>query len=201
MSVGQKIDSYFSNYPDRSYRKGEALIRPGDMPQAHFIAHGIVTQYDIAKNGHKLVLNVFKPGSFIPLANILNDIPSDFFFEATEQTIVHQAPSAGVRNFLLENPEVTFDALSRISRGSNGLLMRLARAMEGDAEGRILQELLIIQSRFLAPGKPISISDTDLATQTGLARETVGRSLKRLDEKGIIRSSRGKVTLLDSLHI
>lgn len=177
------------------------MIRPGDVPLAHYIAHGLVTQYDIAKNGQKLVLNIFKPGSFIPLANILNNTPSDFFFEATEPTIVHLAPNAEVSNFLQKDPQVVYDVLLRISRGSNGLLQRLARAMEGDAEGRILQELLIIQSRFSSPGKPISISDTDLATQTGLARETVGRVLKRLDEKGMIRSSRGKVTLSDSLHI
>lgn len=201
MSVSAKIQSFFSNYPVRIYEKDEILIQAGDKPSAYFIASGVISQYDIAKNGNKLVLNLYKPGSFIPLSSILNHIPSAFFLEATETTSVHVAPSADVVEFLKKNPDVALDALTRISRGSNGLMARLARAMEGSAEDRILQELIIMQSRFANGNSTIAVTDTDLATRTGLARETVSRTLKKLDSDGLIKSSRGKVVLSDSLHI
>ena len=80
-------------------------------------------------------------------------------------------------------------------------MLRLARAMEGSAENRILQELVIMRSRFFEGGKEIAVTDTDLAVKTGLARETVSRTLKKLDAEGVIRSRRGKITISDSYHI
>src|SRR5690606_19295417 len=135
----EKIQSYFSTYPVRTYKKGELLIQAGDTPPAYSITSGLVTQYDIAKNGTKLIVNIYKPGSFISLASILNNIPSTFFFEASEPTRTHVAPSADVAMFLKDNPDIVYDALARVTRGSDGLMLRLARAMEGSAEGRILQ--------------------------------------------------------------
>lgn len=201
MSADEKIQSYFLSYPAHVYKKGEVLIQAGDTPATYYITRGHVSQYDIAKNGSKLVVNIYKPGSFISLASILNNIPSVFFFETIEPTTVHVAPSVEVANFLKENPDVTYDALARMSRGSVGLMLRLARAMEGSAEGRILQELLIMRSRFSQSKQVIYTTDTDLAAKTGLARETVSRTLKKLDAEGVVHSSRGKVTLSDSFHI
>lgn len=201
MSVQSKIDTFFSPYPSRIYAKGDVLIHPDDVPAAYYVVSGSVMQYDIASNGAKLAVNIYKPGAFISLASILNDIPSVFFFQAAELTKVHVAPSADVVAFLKANPDVVYDALARISRGSNGLMLRLARAMEGSAEERILQELSILQSRFYANSKDISVTDTDLAIKTGLARETVSRTLKKLTTQGIINSRKGKISMSDTYHI
>lgn len=200
MAASNTIQSFFSNYPVHLYKKGEVLIQTGDTPAAHFILSGLIIQYDIAKNGSKLIVNTYKPGSFISLASILNDIPSAFYFEATESTRTQVAPRAAVVEFLKDNPATVYDTLVRITRGGDGLMLRLARAMEGGAEDRILQELVIIQNRFMNSETTITITDTELATRTGLARETVSRTLKKLDAEGIIHSSRGKITLSDTLH-
>lgn len=201
MSVDEKIQSFFSRYPTHVYKKREILVHAGDKSPAFYISRGLIAQYEIAKNGSKLIVNIYKPGSFISLGNILNDIPSVFFFEAIEPTTVHVAPSSEVVTFLKENSDVVYDALTRMSRGSNGLMLRLARAMEGNAEGRILQELLIMRSRFSQNKQIIYTTDTDLAAKTGLARETVSRTLKKLHDEGIVQTSRGKITLSDSFHI
>jgi CRP-like cAMP-binding protein len=201
MIVQSRIQTFFSSYPTRIYKKGEIFIQSGDMPAAHYLSSGLVTQYDIARNGNKLALNIYKPGTFISLASILNDIPSEFFFEASEDTTLHVAPAKDVVRFLKDNPDVVYDALARLSRGGNGLMLRLARAMEGSAEDRILQELAIMRSRFYPGSNEISVTDTELATKTGLARETVSRTLKKLNDQGVIHSRRGKITLSDNYHI
>ncbi len=202
MSINQKVQSFFSKYPTRMYSRDDILVQPGVIPQAFYLVQGIVSQYDIAKNGQKLVVNTYKPGAFISLSCILNNAPSSFFFEASGgQVVVNIAPAVDVYDFLKDNPDVTLDALSRLSRGGDGMMQRLARAMEGDAEARILQELLIIRDRFPESSKETSITDVELAARTGLARETVNRTLKRLVIKGNIKSSRGKITLNSLSHI
>lgn len=201
MPIESKVQDFFSDYPPRIYKKGEVLIQAGTTPAAHYVVDGLIVQYDIGKNGDKLVVNTYRPGAFIPLACILNGIPTVFFFEAAQATTVRVAPVAEVVTFLKNNPDIVYDALARISRGGTGLMQRLARAMDGSAEGRVMQELLILRSRFFAGSDVVSVTDTDLATKTGLARETVSRTLKKLDQEGVIRASRGKITILDTHHI
>ncbi len=196
MTVQAKIQAFFSQYPERTYQKGDTIIQIDEMPPAYYIQSGAISQCDISSPGDKLVVNIYKSGAFLPLACILHDTRADFFFEAMEDdVVVRVAPRADVVAFLHEHNDVTFDALSRISRGSNGLLKRLATMMGGDAESRIVQELEIMHVRFDARGKGIAITEAELAAQTGLARETVSRTLKRLKVKGVIVSSRGRIEL------
>jgi CRP-like cAMP-binding protein len=199
--IQNKLRAFFSHYPSRMYAKCEVLVQAGDTPASYYILEGTISQYDISHTGDKLILNTYKAGAFISLATILNNIPSDLFFEAAEVTNVHVAPSQEVAAFLRENPDVTYDALARLSRGSNGLMLRLARAMEGSAEGRILQELAILRARFGGANGEIAITDSELAAQTGMARETISRALKKLNAKGLVSASRGTIVLHDKHHM
>lgn len=194
--TASKIQAFFSTYPVHTYRKGETIIQAGEKPAVHYVSDGVVSQYDISSGGNKLVVNTYKSGAFISLACILNDIPSAFSFEAGSAVVIHQAPRADVEAWLHANPDVVYDALARISRGGDGMMLRLARSMEGDAENRIIGELTILAARFPQADGSVAISDTDLATRTGLARETVSRTLKRLSAQGIVSTRRGHIFLL-----
>ncbi|MGB4762060.1 MAG: Crp/Fnr family transcriptional regulator [Candidatus Saccharimonas sp.] len=195
MTVQSKIQDFFAHYPVRRYRKGDTIIQIDEIPPVFYVEAGGVLQCDISDSGDKLVVNIYKNGAFLPLGNILNNLSAEFFFEAMDDLTVRVAPSADVLAFLQANPDVTYDALVRMSRGSNGLLKRLAKMMGGDAESRIIQELEIMHARFDSRGKGVAITEAELASQTGLARETVSRTLKRLKERGLITSSRGRITL------
>ncbi len=192
----QQTKDFFSRYPERTYKKGEIIMRPGDASHVYFVESGTIMQYDIAENGEKLVVNTYGQGAFILLASILNDIAIDFFFEAQTMVTVRVAPRRDVATFLEQHPTIVLATLARLSRGTNGLLHRVAQMMEGGAEAQILQTLTTIQARFPSHDGSIAITAAQLAEQTGLARETVSRAIKRLRVAGKITTARGKITLL-----
>lgn len=200
MSINPETQQFFNRFPKRSFEKGDILMRPGDGQTTYYIAAGTIIQYDISETGDKLIVNTYKEGAFVSLLGILCESKVDFFFEAQSKVTVHAAPSRDVAAFLRSSPEVTFETLERLVRGTDGMLHRLARAMEGGAELRILQELRIIQARFGHTGESLSVTMSELGAQTGLARETVSRALKKLREAGVITSSRGRITLIDKDH-
>lgn len=181
----------------RTFDKGSLLLRPGDSDKAYYLAEGVVIQYDISDSGDKLVVNTYKAGAFIPLPDIICALPASFFFEAQSSVTAHVAPSHEVAAFLRAHPDIVYETLERIVRGSDGLLRRLASIMAGGAEVRILQELRIMQARFGRPDRSVAVTTSELGAQTGLARETVSRALKKLRASGIITSSRGRITLSD----
>jgi len=194
MDLKAKVAAFFEKYPLQIYNKHELLLHAEEpISSVFYILDGRVSQYDIAPNGNEVVVNVFKSGAFFPMSSAINDIENHYFFESSLKTKVRVAPKADVVRFLHENQDVLFDLLARVYRGVDGVLRRMAHLMGGDAQTRLIFELLNATSRFgeLQPDNSILVhlTETDLAKHSGLARETVSRLLQDLKAAGLIETS------------
>lgn len=193
MDVQETVANFFSAFPQRTYKKGEILIRADDDPSGIFyMIEGIVKEYAISQKGDEIVVNLFKKESFFPMSWAMNKTPNKYFFEA--MTVVHaqKAPEEKVLDFVKKNPAVLYDLLCRVYRGTDGILTRMLYLMSGDAYKRIIIELLIHEKRFgvhqhdTKNTSMLRMSEKDLATQSGMSRETVSREIKKLKEKGLV---------------
>ncbi len=175
-------------------------MRAEEPPEGVFyLAAGRVSQYDITPTGNEVVVNVFKPGAFFPMSWAVNDTPNHYFFEASTAVTVHLAPAADAVRFLQDNPLVMYNLLSRVYRGVDGVLRRMAHLMGGDARSRLLFELLNAAYRFgetQAGGSVfVTLKEGDLAKHTGLARETINRNLQSLKAAGLVTISHSGITI------
>lgn len=198
------IEDFFSNYRLRKYAKGQVLLLNGDeADHIFYLVSGRVKQYDVTYRGDEIILNVFKSRSFFPMSLALNPLPSPYIYEAETDIELRQAPVASVLAFLKEHPEVTFDLLSRVYRGLDGLLGRMAHLMASSAKGRLLYELLIVAKRHGQvredKGIEFAMNETDLAARAGLTRETVSREMKKLERDSLVSLRQG-VIIIPSLN-
>ena len=156
-------------------------------------------QYIISKKGDELVINIFKPHAFFPMTWAVNKTPNSYFYEAVEDAEVYKAPPEDVLAFIKTNPDVMFDLLSRIYRGAEGILAKMTYLMSGNAYARLVTEIVIYTKRF---GKgedreDVTVSERQLASLTGMTRETVSREMRSLKAKGLVEFSRNKLTIPD----
>lgn len=192
-SVSKKVETFFTQYKKQSYKKGEILIRADDTPSGvYYLTEGYVKVYAISQKGEELVVNIFKPNAFFPMSWAINGTDNPYFFEAMDKVKVYRAPKEDAVHFLKENPDVLYDLLSRVYKGIDGVLTRMAYLMGGDAYGRLIAELIIYAKRF---GKErenvtITISEKDLAALSGMTRETISREIKILKAKGLIKQNK-----------
>lgn len=188
--IKRKVDAFFRLYKQQKYRKGEILIRAGESPSGIFyLVEGHVKSYAISSKGDELIVNIFKPPAFFPMSYAVNKSKNDYFYETAEAVICYKAPPDDVLKFVKENSDVMLDLLARIYQGTDGLLSRMTYLMAGRAYARLVTELIIHAKRFgLRKGKniEIKITEKDLASQTGLTRETVSREMKVLKDKGLV---------------
>lgn len=196
--VDEVVQQFFAQFPTRTYQKGEVLLLPGkQLDRIRYIVQGVVVQYDITDIGNRVILNTFKVGAFFPMSHAVNNAPVEHFFEADMRTVVHEAPVARVVTFIQDHPDVLYDLLQRTYRGTDGLLARMSELMGSSAQGRILTELEISAARFGTTTKPAGrvlqrkITTQELAERTGLARETVSRTLVRMKNAGIVSKDAG----------
>lgn len=201
-AIKDTIEAYFKNYRRREYRKGEVLVRADeDPPGVFYLVSGTVRQYDITEQGTIVIVNIFKPPAFFPMSWAINQTLNSYFFEAMEPVELWLAPRQETVDFIRSNPDVQFNLLSRLYRGTDGLLLKMTHLMGASAYSRVMLELIIAAKRF---GKPSSkdemmldITAAELAGRTGLTRETVSRELQKLKAKKLIRVSLGTIVIPD----
>lgn len=199
--ISDKIEAFFTQYKKQSYKKEEILIRAGDDPSGVFyLTEGAVKEYAISKKGDELVINIFKPVAFFPMSWAINGTPNEYFFEAISDVEIWKAPKEKTRIFIKDNPDVLYDLMSRVYKGTDGLLAKITYLMSGSAYERLIKELIIQAQRF---GKKngdtltLQIVEKDLAAQAGMTRETISREIHHLKEKGLITFEKNTLCILN----
>lgn len=200
--ITDKLTSFFENFPVIKYKKGEAIIWPHESPKGViFLLEGNVGQYAITDDGQKIILNIFKPGAFFPMSHVINESKNKYFFEALSDIKCRIAPPGTVLDFLRDNPDVMLDLLSRVYRGTDGLLKRIAELTAGSAKSRLGLELIISCLRFGHQNDngsyTLRVKTTELADRTGMARETISRELRELERLTIIKREAKQITIED----
>lgn len=200
--VSQKIEEFFDKYRLRKYAKGQILLLNGDSAShVYHLLEGRVKQYDITYRGDEIILNVFKPPAFFPMSLAINGGENQYIYEADTDIVIRQAPAGEAVQFLKDNPDVMFNLLSRVYRGTDGLLGRIAYLMAGSAKSRIIYELLMEARRFGQTQSngayELNINEKDLGARAGLSRETVSREVSKLKADKLVEVKTKKVILTD----
>lgn len=200
--IATKVRAFFAKYPKKTFSKGQVIMQAHqDPPGVLYLTQGRVTQYDIAASGAVVVVNMFKPPAFFPMSWAVNKTPNVYFFEAASDATAHQAPTDEAVAFVRDNPDVCFDLLSRVYRGTDGLLRRMAHLMVGGAPTRLQFELINVAYRFgdfkTDGSVSVPMSETQLAQQSGLTRETISRHMQTLKNAGLVELQAAGIRIPD----
>ena len=158
-------------------------------------------QYDITDKGLEVVVNVFKESAFFPMMWAINNTPNQYFYEVSAESSTRKAPTNEVIEFLKANSDVTYDLLSRVYSGTEGLQRRMAHLMGGTSQSRLLFELAVECGRFGVKDKSgvyaLQLTEDELASRSGLSRETVSRKLNKLKSQGLVTVNHGTISVKD----
>ncbi len=198
----QQVDEYFSTLPKRLYPKGHIIIFAGENPEGIFyITKGRVRKYDVSYRGDEIIVNVFQPPAFFPMSWAFNRENNQYFYKAETEIEVRIAPVEDALEFVSGHPDVMADLLSRLYRGTDGLLGRMVHLMSGTAKSRMIYELAIECRRFGEEhgerGFTIKINEGDLASRSGLSRETISREMSKLKAEGLVNVDKKQITVID----
>lgn len=198
--ISQRVEDFFSKYPLSHAPKEQVVVHAGEEPSGVlFLLEGKVVQYDIAENGDEIAVNIFKPFSFFPMSWAINQTPNDYFFKSLAEISFRTAPAADTVDFLKTNPDVMFDLLSRVYSGTEGMQRRMAHIMGGDAQSRMIYEILLSNKRYGSSGQngkhTVAVNESDLANYSGLSRETISRQMSKIKAKGLVSIDRQGITI------
>jgi len=184
------IPEPFTGSKPVNYSAGDSIITPGEGDQhAWLLLDGLVRQFDILDDGTQFSLNIYKQGSVFSLSWLFGGCDSNYFYEALSDIVVVRVNAQTYRTFIETHPQLALDMLKRLSRGLDGIFSRLSINSKNDAAARILNEIRLTSLRFGQVGQPVPITNSALANRTGLARETVSRTVRKLIEDDTLRKT------------
>lgn len=192
--------SFFAQYSKKSFSKGETVIKLKNK-EVFFLIYGTVRMSTTTK-GTELTLNIYRPYSIFPMSSVLGSKDSKYIFNAMEPVEGYFAPKKEFEVYIKNNPGILYDLLRRIYLGLDGYYLILESLLLGNGYLRILTQLVIYARRFSGKNKDKIVFDfhlthQQLASQTGLARESVTRELKKLQSQGLIGYSGKKLFIFD----
>jgi len=196
-----QIDAFFRKHRREIYKKGHVILLAGERTKyAYYLVRGRVKQYDITYQGSEITVNTFKAGDYFMIPTTLASVPSAYYFSAATDITIYCAPVEDTMVFMNSHPEVLRDMLAQAYMGFEGVLQRMTHLMSGNTHSRVLYEM-VLDAREVGDVKQgrvctLPTNVTELASRTGLSRETVSREVSRLKRQGLLARS-SKIVIKD----
>ncbi|RTK94569.1 Crp/Fnr family transcriptional regulator [Candidatus Saccharibacteria bacterium] len=185
------------------YEKGEYIIRPGEQPSAVFyIESGLIKAFDITKYGEENLLIIRREHEIFPLIWAITGQERDVIYQAMSSVQVWRLSREEYLDFLHNHPDALAPVLDMTLEMYRIHSERIMSLEYRTVRERLISFLLSSAQRFgKKEGKAILIDvplrQQDIASSINASRETTGRELSALEQKGYIETKRSMIVLKD----
>ncbi len=168
---------------------GQVLFQEGEPAQSFFaIVSGSLKVYKASPDGNEQILHIQYPGDFIAEATLFDTglYPANCSTLSTCQLI--RINSEEFRKLLQGSPSLCFKIMSAYSKRLRQMTKLVGSLSLQDIKSRLADYLLSNANWQVQPGVcQLSISKKELAALLGTIPETLSRTLKFFQKKGLIR--------------
>jgi CRP-like cAMP-binding protein len=201
-SLGDEDRSSLAERIDRqSFPKGSTLFRRGEPGNAlYIIIRGQIRIFASTRQGNEITLALLGAGEFFGEMALLDEQPRSANAEATEDTELHFLDRDNFFSFLMRKEsalQAILRALSRRLRRTDDLLTEAYFLQISHRLARKLVELCDSVSAEEGDSRPLCVTQLELAGMIGTTRESVNKELNVLRKKGLVQTSRNRITILD----
>ena len=184
---------------ERSFVLGEFVFWEGDASEWFYIvAEGRVKVLKHSSLGKDFIIAFFDPGEMFGEVAVFENKPYPASAQAVVETKVLGIRKEDFLSFLAHRPQVALRIINILGgrlRDAQGRLVDFA----GERVEQRLARILLMLSSKLGPSLPFTRQE--IADMTGTTVETAIRIVRRLSDGGIVRSTRGRIVILDETRL
>jgi len=200
----EEINRVISLIVRRRYAKGELIIMQGERLEGLIIiSQGQVKVFRNSNEGREHILYFFSEGDFFGEKNLIRNQAATYSVEALEDTSICMIRKSDFQKLLENYPSISIKILEELCSRMDRLESIIENMGAKNVEERVSSVLLEFAEKH---GKEhpkgimveLPLSREGIANYIGLARETVSRKLKVLQDEGVIEMvGNKKVIVLD----
>lgn len=202
----REMDTIAAAAPMKTYAAGEMLYVPQQPCEVLFILkRGRVRIFRVSADGRALTCAILTPGTIFGEMLLLGQQMYGNFAEALDDVTVCVMHRTEVDRFLLSDARIATRITEILGRRLADLEQRLSDSVFKSVPQRIATTLLTLMFQQEAPALPlrpgakhpqVALTHDQLAALAGTSRETATKALHQFADHGLIRLSRGRITVL-----
>jgi CRP/FNR family transcriptional regulator len=186
---------------ERAVARGEILFHEGEPAEAMFsVLEGRIKLVRTSPHGKEMLLHLVRPGESFAEAALFGDRTYPATAEGVSDGRVWVLPRRRLLELIHRNPDLGVALVASVSMWTRTLAAKLQLLTQRRVEERLALFLLgRAAGDSLAEGDEILLTDPKhlIAAQLGTAPEVLSRTLRRLEEDGILESRSRGVRVVD----
>ena len=201
----EEMVDFFKSGRRRSYKKGEIILRPGDIHQGiYFIEEGFIKVFGYSKDGIQHDHIFYQPGDLFPLMWVFRDITRSVYYEAMTPAVLRLKPKDEFIDFIKLNNTVLFKLVEYATALFFSYADRIDNLLYSNSLEKVAYRFLSLASGYgkEQAGKiviDVPITHKDLANSVSISRETATRTIGRLQRKGILSVNSNHLFVINDL--
>jgi len=188
--------------PARTYRAGELLYTPHRPVEVLFLLkRGRIRVFRISPEGRALTTAIVAPGTMFGEMALLGQSMYDNYAEALDEAHTCVMDRADARRLLLSDPRIAARIVEILGRRLMAMEQRLSEAVFSSVPQRVAAALCTLADGHPAAAREagihLTVTHSQVAELAGTSRETATKVLGDLASQGLLRLSRGRITIVD----
>ncbi len=161
------------------------------------VLSGALRVYCVSEEGREVTLYRVEAGEICILSAscLMDSLVFDVLIESVEETEVCLIPSTALHKVEQENPIVELYIYKNATEKFSEVLWTVQQVLFMKIDQRLA--LALHDEMIRQKSNVLSITHEDLAKRIGSVREVVSKTLKYLEEEGVVHLGRGKIEILD----
>lgn len=196
-----ELTAVSSLFVEEGFEKEEFIITEGDSPNwLCVVKEGNVKMVKHSPSGRDMIIAIMTAGDVIGEVAVFDGGPYPASAQGMGNGVMLKMSTKDFISLLKKYPSVSLEIIGDLGRKLRGA-MNIARELRGErVEGRIAMVLLKLAKKVGAPVEggvalTISLTRQDIADMVGSTIETTIRVISRFKKEGIVKDSKGKMTL------
>jgi len=162
----------------------------------YFVNSGLLKLFKTSDGGKEQILRLARPGDCFGHAGALNGGSNPESVQAVQSSSLYGLGREELESLLAEYPQVARNVIKLLATEMHHYISLVEDLSLRCVSGR-LAKMLLTDNQKVACDTSLVLTRSDMAAMTGTVREVIGKSLKTLEDKGVIRYDRHRIVIRD----
>jgi CRP-like cAMP-binding protein len=191
---GAELEIVRNSISEKTAARNDVLVLEGDSAKAlFFIISGALKVFKTSADGKEQILNILRPGESFNDVPVFDGATSPVSVQALGPATIYEIGRTEFEALMKKYPLIARNIINVLAGRMRQLVSLVEDLSFRHVIGRVAKILLENVTGSQGPGE--RLTQQDMAAMAGTAREVVGRSLKVLEDEGIIKLDRNRIVI------
>jgi CRP-like cAMP-binding protein len=190
------MDLVFKMVKEKSYNRGEMVFLDGEpASQLYFLANGAVKTFKTSVSGKEQIIGIIRPGESFNDVPIFDNGPTLVSAQTMSSAVIYSINREDIEYLMNRYPRISRNVANVLAKQVRNLVLLIEDLSFRTVVSRVAK--ILLDTAIEAKGESPKLTQQEMAAMAGTAREVVGRSLKSLEDEGIIKLDRHRIIITD----